>query len=71
MSGSGLIRFSNVFVFADPNPPIINNQYGWSGMFGHCKLCFFYVFICDIFCRFLMALKFHWNLCFYILFHQI
>ena len=41
MSGSGLIRFSNVFVFADPNPPIINNQYGWSGMFGHCKLCFF------------------------------
>ena len=33
------IKFNNTFVFPDPEPPIISILYGWSGIFGHIKLC--------------------------------
>ena len=25
--------------FPDPEPPVINIQYGWSGIYGHFNLC--------------------------------
>ena len=34
MSGSFSIKSNNKFVFPDPEAPIINNLYGWSGMYG-------------------------------------
>ena len=33
------IKFKNAFVFPDPEPPIINILYGWSGIYGYFKLC--------------------------------
>ena len=38
-SGWLFIKFSNAFVFPDPEPPINNIQYVWSGIYGHFKLC--------------------------------
>ena len=40
MSGWLFVKFSNALVFADPVPPIIVILYGWSGNYGHFKLCF-------------------------------
>ena len=34
------IKFSNAFVFPDPEPPIINILYGWSEIYGQLRLCF-------------------------------
>ena len=34
MSGWFSIKFNNAFVFPDPQPPIINILYGWSGIYG-------------------------------------
>ena len=31
-------KFSNAFVFPDPEPPIINILYGWSRLYGHFRL---------------------------------
>ena len=39
ISGWLFIKFNNAFVFPDPEPPIIGYLYGWSGMYGHVKLC--------------------------------
>ena len=39
MSGWLFIKFNNLFVFKDPEPPIINNLYGWSGKYGQFLLC--------------------------------
>ena len=36
---------SNAFVFPDPEPPIINIQYEWSGIFGQFGLCSFMSFL--------------------------
>ena len=36
---------SNTFVFPDPEPPIINIQYEWSGSFGQFGLCFMSFFV--------------------------
>ena len=33
------VKFVNAFVFPDPQPPIINILYGWSGIYGYFKLC--------------------------------
>ena len=33
MSGWFSIKFNNAFVFPDPQPPIINILYGWSGIY--------------------------------------
>ena len=38
MSGWLINKFNNAFVFPDPEPPIINILYGWSGIYGHFKL---------------------------------
>ena len=35
------IRLNNEFVFTDPEPPIINIIYGWSGVGGQFVLCSF------------------------------
>ena len=35
------IRFDSEFVFPDPEPPIINFLYGWSGFFFQLGLCSF------------------------------
>ena len=40
MSGWLFIRFSNAFLFPDPEPPIINILYGWSGIYGQLRLWF-------------------------------
>ena len=40
ISGWLFIKFSNAFVFTDPEPPIINILYGWSGIYGQLGLCF-------------------------------
>ena len=32
ISGRLFIKFNNAFVFPDPDPPIINILYGWSGI---------------------------------------
>ena len=29
------VKLSNAFVFLDPESPIINFLYGWSGIYGH------------------------------------
>ena len=42
------IRLNDAFVFSDPEPPIINILYGWSGIYGHFKLCCVFFFICVI-----------------------
>ena len=39
MSGWFSIKFNNTFVFPDPEPPIINILYGWSGVYGQFLLC--------------------------------
>ena len=39
MSGWFSIKFNNKFVFPDPEPPIINILYGWSGIYGQFLLC--------------------------------
>ena len=39
MSGWFSIKFNNAFVFPDPEPPIINILYGWSGIYGQFLLC--------------------------------
>ena len=39
MSGWFSIKFNNTFVFPDPEPPIINILYGWSGVYGQFELC--------------------------------
>ena len=44
---SMLVRVNDEFVFPDPEPPIINILYGWSGIcgqFGLFFLCFFSFF---------------------------
>ena len=38
MSGCFSIKF-NKFVFPDPEPPIINILYGWSGIYDQFLLC--------------------------------
>ena len=38
--GCLFIKFNNTFVFPDPESPIINIPYGWSGTFGQFGLCF-------------------------------
>ena len=43
MPGWLSINFSNAFVFPDPEPPVINILYGWSGMYGQLGLRFFYL----------------------------
>ena len=40
ISGWLFIKFNNAFVFLDPEPPIINIFYGWSGIYGQLGLCF-------------------------------
>ena len=40
MSSLLFIKFNSVFVFPDPEPPIINILYGWSGIYGQLGLCF-------------------------------
>ena len=40
MSGSLFIKLDNAFVFPDSKPPIINNLYGSSGIYGHIGLRF-------------------------------
>ena len=40
ISGWLFIKFSNAFVFPDPEPPIINILYGWSEIYGQLELCF-------------------------------
>ena len=32
------MKFNNIFVFQDPEPPIINDLYGGSGMYGYFEL---------------------------------
>ena len=39
MSGWLSIKFNNAFVFPDPEPPIINILYGWSGIYDQFLLC--------------------------------
>ena len=39
MFGWFSIKFNNTFVFPDPEPPIINIPYGWSGIYGQFLLC--------------------------------
>ena len=39
MSGWFSTKFNNVFVFPDPEPPIIDILYGWSGIYGQFLLC--------------------------------
>ena len=39
MSGYFSIKFNNTFVFPEPEPPIINILYGWSGIHGQFLLC--------------------------------
>ena len=39
------IKFNNVFVFPDPEPPIINILYGWSGIYDQSRLCFIFISI--------------------------
>ena len=39
MSGWFSIRFNNKFVFPDPESPIINIVYGWSGIYCQFLLC--------------------------------
>ena len=39
MSGLFSIKFNDNFVFPDPEPPIINILYGWSGIYGQFLLC--------------------------------
>ena len=39
MSGWFSIKFNNTYVFPDPEPPIINILYGWSGIYGQFLLC--------------------------------
>ena len=39
MSGWFSIKFNNKFVFLDPETPIINILYGWSGIYGQFLLC--------------------------------
>ena len=34
MFGWFSIKFNNTFVFPDPEPPIIQIPYGWSGIYG-------------------------------------
>ena len=51
--GSWFIRFSNAFVFPDPELPIIHNLYKLSGICVHLEFvftlnCLFYVFSCNI-----------------------
>ena len=41
MSDWSSVKFSNAFVFPDPEPPIINTLYGWSGIYGQLGLCSF------------------------------
>ena len=41
MSGLLFIRLSNAFVSPEPEPPIINVRYEWSGIYGHFGLCSF------------------------------
>ena len=38
-----IFRLSNAFVFPDPEPPTINNLYGWSGISGEVELCSYVV----------------------------
>ena len=40
ISGWLFIKFSNAFVFPDPEPPITNIPYGWSGIYSQLGLCF-------------------------------
>ena len=47
ISGWWFSRFNNALVFPDPEHTIINILYGWSGIHGHFKLCFF-IFTCII-----------------------
>ena len=35
MFGSLFIRFNDAFIFPEPEPPIINIRYGWSGISCH------------------------------------
>ena len=39
MSDWLFIKLKNAFVFPDPEPPIINILYGWSGIYDHFGLC--------------------------------
>ena len=41
LSISGLLfnKFTNAFVFLDPESPIISVLYRWSGIYGHFELC--------------------------------
>ena len=39
MSGWFSIKFNNAFIFPDPEPPIINILYGWSGIYGQFLFC--------------------------------
>ena len=32
-------KFDNIFVFPDPERPIVNILYGWSGIYGQFLLC--------------------------------
>ena len=41
ISGCWFIRLNNEFVFPDPEPPIINILYRWSGIYGQFGLCSF------------------------------
>ena len=41
ISGCWLIRLNNKFVFPDQEPPISNILYGWSGICGKFRLCYF------------------------------
>ena len=42
MSGLFSIKFNNKLVFPDPEPPVINILYGWSGIYGQFVLCLIY-----------------------------
>ena len=39
MSSWFFIKFNNTFVFSDPEPPINNILYGWSGLYVQVLLC--------------------------------
>ena len=51
------IKLSNVFVFPDPEPPIINILFGWSGIYGHFKLC-------SLLCSFVVSSELNIFVCF-------
>ena len=64
ISGWRVISLNNKFVLPDPEPPIVDIMYAWSGScgyFGLCYLCFF--------CNFIKVN--HFLYCFFILLHLI